>query len=106
MGSCSGWHYRKGETYESNIIKEVEEEIGIKNIHFNKSFFEKHEGTHKHFTQWFELTIDKEISDFIIQESEVEKIKWYKKGELLNLLNKKPDKFLKSIKNCLNKFNN
>lgn len=29
----------EGETYESNIIKEAEEEIGLKNSHFDKAFY-------------------------------------------------------------------
>lgn len=91
----------EGETYETNIIKEAEEEIGLKDFDFKKSFNRKNNGEHKHFTQWFFAKIDKEIKDFKIQKEEVEQIKWFKKDELLKELTDNPDKFLKSIKDCV-----
>ncbi len=95
----------EGESYESNIIKEAEEEIGLKNNHFQKSFHNKKNGKHKHFTQWFFALVDKNINEFTIQQEEVEKIKWFKKEELLKEINNFPDKFLKSIKDCVIFFN-
>lgn len=41
----------EGETYESNIVKEAEEEIGLKNISFQKSINQKVEGEHNYFAQ-------------------------------------------------------
>ncbi len=95
----------EGESYESNIIKEAEEEIGLKNYRFKKSFHHFHNGEHKHFTQWFFTLVDKEIDEFTIQEDEVEKIKWFTKEELLNELKNSPNKFLKVIPYCINFFN-
>lgn len=95
----------EGETYESNIIKEAEEEIGLKNNHFEKSFYKKNNGKHKHFTQWFFALVDKSINDFIIQKEEVEKIKWFAKKELLKKIDDSPDQFLNSIKDCVHFFN-
>lgn len=95
----------EGESYESNIIKETEEEIGLKNLEFQKSFHHFHDGEHRHFTQWFFALVDKQIEEFTIQEEEVEKIKWFTKEELLNELKNSPDKFLKVIPECINFFN-
>ena len=95
----------EGESYESNIVKEAEEEIGLKNHYFKKSFHHFHDGEHRHFTQWFFALVDKEIEEFTIQEDEVEKIKWFTKEELLNELKNNPDKFLKVIPECVNFFN-
>jgi len=74
----------QGETYESNIIKETYEEIGIKNIKpvFIKKVMRK--GQYNHFTSWYTAKLDKEISEFKIQEDEVAQIKWFSKKELLN----------------------
>ena len=66
----------KNETYESNIIKESFEELGLKDISFEKINKEKTNGEHKYFCQWFKTIIDKEISEFKIQTSEVDEIKW------------------------------
>jgi len=95
----------EGESYESNIIKEAEEEIGLKNQEFQKSFHHFHDGEHKHFTQWFFALVDKKIEEFTIQEEEVEKIKWFTREELLDELETNPEKFLKVIPECVNFFN-
>jgi len=94
----------EGETYQSTIIKESEEEIGLTNYHFDKSFNNYNDGEFKHFTQWFFATVDKEVTEFTIQKEEVEKIKWFTKKELLEELNSSPEKFLKSIKKCVDFF--
>jgi len=95
----------EGESYESNIIKEAEEEIGLKNHNFQKSHNNFNNGNHKHFTQWFFALVDKELEQFTIQKEEVEKIKWFTKEELLEEINSSPNKFLKSMKDTLNFFN-
>jgi len=95
----------EGESYESNIIKEAEEEIDLKNHHFQKSFHHYHDGEYKHFTQCFFALVDKKLEEFTIQEDEVKKIKWFTKEKLLEELNNSPNKFLKSMKNYINFFN-
>ncbi len=95
----------EGESYESNIIKEAEEEIGLKNQDFKKSFHHFHDGEHRHFTQWFFALVDKKIEEFTIQEEEVEKIKWFSKEELLKSLKDAPENFLKVIPECIDFFN-
>ena len=96
----------EGESYTSNIIKEAEEEIGLKNHNFQKADKIRYSWEHNYFCQWFILLIDKELEEFTIQENEVEQIKWFKKNELSDDLKQNPDKFLKSIKNCINLFSN
>jgi isopentenyl-diphosphate Delta-isomerase len=95
----------KGESYETNIIKEAKEEIGLKNCFFQKKIHYFRDGKNKHFTQWFFALVDKKIEEFTIQKNEVEKIKWFTKKDLLKELNNSPDKFLKSISKCINLFN-
>lgn len=94
----------EGETYESNIIKEAEEEIGLKHCDFQKIDKVRVGGKYNFFCQRFLLVTDKEIGDFAIQEDEVEQIKWFKKGELLEELKNNPDKFVGSIKDCVDLF--
>jgi isopentenyldiphosphate isomerase len=40
------------------------------------------------------LNIDKDISEFKIQEDEVEEVKWFKPGELKTAWQKNPEEFL------------
>jgi len=96
----------EGETYESNIIKEAGEEIGLSDCQFKKAFYEKNNGNHKYFLQWYFALVDKDIHSFTIQKEEVEQIKWFSRDELLQELNDFPDNFLKSIKDCVVYFAN
>lgn len=56
----------EGETYESNIIKEAEEEIGLKDCDFQKIDKVRISGKYNFFCQRFLLITDKEIGDFTI----------------------------------------
>jgi len=94
----------EGETYEDNIIKETEEEIGLKNIKLELGPKVRRTGEYEHFTQWFTITMDKEANEFKIQEDEVEEVKWFTKEELIKRLNVSPEEFLPSMKEYLELF--
>lgn len=96
----------EGETYESNIMKEAEEEIGLKNQHFKKAFYKKNDGKHKYFVQWYFALLDRNINKFTIQQEEVKRIKWFSKEELAIAIAHSPDIFLESIKDCVAYFTN
>lgn len=87
----------EGETYESNIIKEAEEEIGLKNLKPNLGPKLRRTTAHAYFGQWFTAVIDSGYP-LVRQESEVEAFKWFSKEELMNLLEAKPEIFLYSLK--------
>jgi len=103
-GSAVAGTVERGETYESSIIKEAEEEIGLKNCFFQKSFYHFRDGENKHFTQWFFSLVDRKLEEFIIKKEEVEMIKWLTKEELLEEFKNNPDKFIPIIPECLNIF--
>lgn len=88
----------EGETYEDNIIKEAEEELGIKNIKPIAGLKTKTDNEFHHFTQWYTLNIDKDINEFKIQEDEVEEIKWFSPEELKNQLQEYLEEFLPTMK--------
>ncbi|MFA6197683.1 MAG: NUDIX domain-containing protein [Patescibacteria group bacterium] len=96
----------EGETYDSNIIKEADEEIGLTNHHFVKAFYKRNDGKHKYFVQWYFALLDRDINEFTIQKEEVERIKWFSREELLKILADSPDNFLKSTKDCVTYFTN
>jgi len=89
----------KGESYESNIIKEAQEELGLTNVSFKKFIKQKIRIPHNHFTQWFLLIIDRDINDFKIKEDEVAEIKWFSKQELWDLIKKNSQSLITSLKN-------
>jgi len=84
----------EGETYEENIIKETEEELGLKEIEINLGPKIKTDNEYHHFTQWYTLKVDKKIDKFKIQENEVEEIKWFSPEELKKQLQNNPKEFL------------
>jgi len=90
----------EGETYKSNILKESEEEIDL--VDFEPKLKDtvrvNENNKHNFFASRFLTIVDKDISEFKIQESEVEQIKWFKEEELLEELQKNPSNFLDSIK--------
>lgn len=90
----------EGETYESNIKKEAEEEIGLKNLQFELGPKLRRTTKHAYFAQWFTATINSDYP-LVKQDSEVESIKWFTKYELFNALNETPEIFLSSLKDSV-----
>lgn len=88
----------EGETYADNIVKEAEEELGLKNIEPTIGPKTKTDDGHHHFTQWYVLNIDLNITQFKIQEDEVEEIKWISAEELKKQLKENPEEFLPKMK--------
>src|SRR3989338_5363820 len=84
----------EGETYESNAYKEMEEEIGLKNVSLIKSQkFYGLSSTGKRFFQLYTAQIPRE-RELIIEEEEIEQVKWFTKEELTKYLNEKPGEFV------------
>ncbi len=94
----------EGETYESNIYKEAQEEIGLEGISFSKLEKIRYSKKYNFFCQWFRATVDKELSFFVIQEKEVEKIKWFNTDELQDQFKKHPEDFIWSMKDHIELF--
>ena len=84
----------EGESYEDNIIKEAEEEIGLTDFAMKKGAKIKSDGKHKHFTQWFIAVVNKPIEAFTRQEEEVAEIKWFTKKEIEEAMTNHPEEFL------------
>lgn len=87
----------EGETYEQNIVKEAEEEIGLKNIRPIPGPKVRMTGEYNYFDQWYTLVIDKAAEKFTIQEEEVEQVKWFARAELEKELREHPENYLTSV---------
>lgn len=88
----------EGETYESNILKEAEEELGLKNIEPKKLVKQRVRTPNNHFTQWFLLKLNKPLEYFKINKEEVARIKWFPRGELLGLVEEDSPELIVSLK--------
>lgn len=100
-GAAAAGTLDEGETYESNLIKEAEEELGLKNIKPALGPKNRVTGEHNYFEQWYTLKIDTLAEDLTIQEDEVEQVKWFTRAELERDLRDHPNKYLKGMRWCL-----
>lgn len=92
----------EGETYNSNIIKEADEELGLKNINPKKWKKELAKGKYKHYTQWFILNLDINLKDLRINKEEVAEVRWFDKQEIIKIINTNSDEVLEGIKRIIN----
>lgn len=86
-----------GETYDSNIYKEAQEEIGLTGATFTpieKTFVE--DGQTRYFCQGYGVVLDREITDFTPQPEEVEQLTWFYEEDLWKDLDSHPEKYLPS----------
>ncbi|MCA9356557.1 NUDIX domain-containing protein [Candidatus Nomurabacteria bacterium] len=87
----------EGETYESNIYKEAEEEIGLKGYNFTPVekvvYISKNGGR---CCQVYTVKIPHDYN-FKIQEDEVEKVEWFDPESLKSKVREKPEEFVGSM---------
>ncbi len=88
----------EGETYDSNIVKEVAEELGLFDINltfFKKLYYEAYNG--RRFTSVYIGYIDMSAEEFRIQKDEVVQVRWISIPTLIDWYTKKPDDFVPSF---------
>lgn len=88
----------EGETYDVNIYKEAEEEIGLTNEQFKKGqkILVKHPRTY--FCQWYFVTLDRDTDSFVMQEDEVDELTWIDIEQMKQELKANPDKYVPAMK--------
>lgn len=94
----------EGETYDTNIYKEAEEEIGLTGYKFVEAWKERLYTPRHQFVQWYKVVVDKPIEYFIPQPEEVEKIEWIAFSELANDVDNDPDKYVQSMSQVIEIF--
>ena len=88
----------KGETYESNIAKEAQEEIGLIGCEFQKVEKMRISEKRNYFAQWFFVKVDRKIEEFVLEDGAFEQIKWFKSKELKSALEAAPENFVPGLK--------
>lgn len=91
----------KGETYDSNMIKEAQEEIGLTGVDFIKSELHFFQGSKRQFIQWYTAQIDKDINEFTKQDEEVEQIAWIPLEQFLADYKANPENYVPAFKEAL-----
>lgn len=94
-GPAAAGTLEEGDTYDSNILQEAREEIGLTNIKPIKGPKHLITGTWTYFCQWYTLMVDERpASSFTIQEDEVEKLQWFTPAELRRDIREHPNRYL------------
>ena len=86
----------EGETYLSNIVKETEEELGLKfgeqDFILGPKYLSRETWTH--WGQWFLVKKDIPLGEMSPEEDEVAEIRWFKPEDLEKELKSNPEEFL------------
>lgn len=85
-------------------MKEIFEELGLKDVQLQLGPKQFVQGTWTFFDQWFFATVDKEAKDFVISKDEVEEVAWFSSARYRKEILKNPDAFIASMKNLPKEF--
>lgn len=101
-GEAVGGTVEGEDTYIDTITREAVEELGLSQIAIRQSIkqFLQNE-TYSCYIQWYTACIDKEISDLVIQEDEVEQVAWIPINEFKSDLITNPDKYVTGLAKCV-----
>ncbi len=99
-GCAAAGTIEEGETYDTNIIKETEEEIGVTLTLDQLTRGEKllmGPPENRRFIQWYMGTADVPVESLKLQEDEVSEARWVPYDELITWMKQKPEDFVKTL---------
>lgn len=99
-GPAAAGTLEEGETYESNMYKEAEEEIGLFGTKFIKGPKQRFHAREA-YCQWYIGECDWGTDQFVRQPEEVEKVSWINRTELALDVRNNPDKYVPSMASIL-----
>lgn len=94
----------EGDTYETNIRKEILEEIGLSDIELSVGPKVLTTSPRHYFSQWFTASCDIPASDLKLQAEEVAQVAWISKDNLINDISTNPDRYLAGMIDTVNLF--
>lgn len=103
----TGGHVDAGENYETAAYRELEEELGVKDVELEQvdKFYTSGEYGDKKINRF--NVVFKAIyntNNFILQEDEVEVVKWWDINKLLQEIEKHPENFTHSMTELVPKY--
>lgn len=105
-GPATAGTVEEGESYEQNIYKEVEEEIGVTGITLTKGPKQRVTGPRNFFCQWFTAVLDKPQDSFVLQEDEVDAVQWVEASDLVKDVAINPSRYISEMPEVLKIFIN
>lgn len=95
-GPAAAGTIEEGETYESNIYKEAEEEIGLTGVSFTPGPKQRIH-VREAFCQWFVGVCDWPVDRFVPQPTEVQQVKWVSPEWLKKDIEQNPGNYVPSL---------
>ncbi len=92
----------KGESYLENMLREIQEELGVVSIQVVPGMKELVERDTTYFLQWFYGKMDEPACNFRIAYEEVAEVRWFTVTELRGALRHTPDLFISAVGRFLN----
>lgn len=90
--------------YEATIIREAEEELGLKTFELKPGPKQFITTPCRYFVQWYIATIDESVGYFTPQEEEVEQIQWVPLDQLVSDLQKNSDEYIEVMTDIVKLF--
>jgi isopentenyl-diphosphate delta-isomerase len=87
-----------GETYLSNMVKEITEELGLTNLTCEPVFKEFVRRDTSYFMQWYSARVERASLELHVSTSEVAEIRWFSQKELTEALVTEPSVFISAVK--------
>lgn len=94
----------EGESYDEVMVREAFEELGLRDIPMQKTKKIFSVSNWKHFTQCYTTELDYSLDQFVVQEDEVDEIKWFDRDELIRLVREKSEMFIQTMPNVMLNF--
>ena len=102
-GHAAGGMVEEGESYESNALKEAEEEIGLTGIKLFSEYTIPANIGYSVFFRCFSTEVDSSYK-FVKQDSEVEQVKWFTKEELRRAYGERKERFVPNFDQAIKHF--
>lgn len=87
----------EGETYDENIYKEADEEIGLMGVEFTKIKKTRITYPRNYFCQWYSVTLDRDPNSFKLQDDEVAEVVWVDVEQMKQDLRVTPEKYVPAM---------
>ncbi|MDX2776614.1 NUDIX domain-containing protein [Streptomyces caniscabiei] len=90
--------------YESTMLREAEEEIGISVTKYAIGPKQYVDSPTKYFVQWYTTVIDAPIEAFKVQEEELEQLAWISEAQFVKELKDTPEKYIDEMQDIARLF--
>ncbi len=103
-GEAVGGTVEGNDSYESTMIREAKEEIGLVVNDYEVGSKQFIDVPTKYFVQWYKTITDQPIESLQIQEEELEQLAWISEDQLLEELESIPEKYIDEMQEIVRLF--